>query len=123
MSWKDTDIELWLSRIMRYGIVLASVVVIIGCVMFLNRHGSDQPKYAQFTGEPEQFRNVPGILSSLNSTDGMSMIEFGLVILISIPVLRVLFSVISFAAERDRVYVFITLGVLILLLFSLFGQQ
>ena len=35
VKWGDPDMELVISRIMRYGIVVASVVVIIGCITFL----------------------------------------------------------------------------------------
>ena len=115
--------QLWISRVMRYGIVLASAIVITGCVIFLINYGSVKPEYSKFTGEPEQFTNVVRIISSISSTNGKGLIEFGLVVLIAIPVLRVLFSVISFAAEKNKQYIYITLGVLILLLFSLFWQQ
>jgi uncharacterized membrane protein len=43
-------------------------------------------------------------------------------LLIATPVARVLFSAIAFALERDPMYVVITLIVLAILLFSLFGS-
>jgi uncharacterized membrane protein len=122
-GWKDSDIELWISRVMRYGIVLASVIVVTGCVIFLINYGSVKPEYSHFTGEPEQLTNVFRIVNSIGSTSGKGLIEFGLVMLIAIPIIRVAFSLISFAVERDRAYVLITLAVFILLLFSVFGQQ
>jgi uncharacterized membrane protein len=122
-SWNDSDIELYLSRLMRYGIVLASAIVITGCIIFLAKNGTSIPKYSKFIGEPEQLTNVPGIFSSFLTFSGKGFIEFGLLILISIPVLRVAFSLVSFAVEKDRTYVFITLAVLVLLLYSLFGQH
>ncbi len=122
-SWNDSDIELYLSRLMRYGIVLASAIVITGCVVFLTKSGSSLPQYSKFVGEPEQLTNVPGIFSAFLTFSGKGLIEFGLLILISIPVMRVAFSLVSFAVEKDRTYVFITLAVLILLLYSLFGQN
>jgi len=108
---------------MRYGIVVASVVVIIGCITFLEAHGKDVPQYSHFVGEPPEFTNVWRIISSLSTTSGRGLIEFGLVVLIAIPVLRVAFSIGSFIAEKDKTYVIITSLVFILLLFSLFGQQ
>lgn len=123
LKWGDPDMELIISRIMRYGIVVASTIVLIGCVTFLIKYGSTRPQYGKFTGQPEQFTNVPGIISSLNSMSGRGLIEFGLLVLISIPVMRVAFSIVSFMVEKDRTYVFITLIVFALLLFSLFGQQ
>jgi uncharacterized membrane protein len=123
VKWGDPDMELIISRIMRYGIVIASVIVIIGCITFLEAHGKDIPQYSHFTGEPPEFTNVFRIISSLSTTSGRGLIEFGLVVLIAIPVLRVAFSIGSFIAEKDKTYVIITSLVFILLLFSLFGQQ
>ncbi|HWY97963.1 MAG TPA: DUF1634 domain-containing protein [Bacteroidia bacterium] len=123
LKWGDPDMELLISRIMRYGIVLASIIVIIGCVTFLIKYGSAQPQYSKFVGQPEQFTSVSGIISSLNSMSGRGLIEFGLLVLIAIPVMRVAFSIVSFMVEKDRTYVIITCIVFALLLFSLFGQQ
>jgi uncharacterized membrane protein len=123
LKWGDPDMELLISRIMRYGIVLASTIVIIGCVTFLTQYGSAKPQYSKFVGQPEQFTNVSGIISSLNTMNGRGLIEFGLLVLIAIPVLRVAFSIGSFMVEKDKTYVVITCIVFALLLFSLFGQQ
>ncbi|MGO9690281.1 MAG: DUF1634 domain-containing protein, partial [Syntrophobacteraceae bacterium] len=49
------------------------------------------------------------------------MIQFGLLVLIATPVMRVFFTVVSFTIQRDRVYVGVTLIVLAVLLFSLSG--
>lgn len=123
LTWGDPDMELVISRIMRYGIVVASVIVIIGSVTFLSTHGKDKPQYATFNGQPKELTNVFRIISSLSSTNGLGLIEFGMVVLIAIPVLRVAFSIASFIAEKDKVYVIITSLVFILLLYSLLGQQ
>jgi len=122
-KWGDPDMELIISRLMRYGIVLASLIVIIGCITFLVKHGAEKPHYSQFVGQPEQFKNVSGIVSSLTSMNGLGLIAFGLLVLIGIPVMRVAFSIISFMVEKDKTYVIITCIVFALLLFSLFGQQ
>jgi uncharacterized membrane protein len=49
------------------------------------------------------------------------LIQFGLLVLVATPVARVLFSVIAFIYERDWTYVAITMIVLALLCYSLFG--
>ena len=53
--------------------------------------------------------------------NGRAIIQLGLLLLIATPVARVLFSAIAFAIERDYMYVVITLIVLAILLYSLFG--
>jgi len=45
-------------------------------------------------------------------------IQVGLLILIATPVARVVFSLVAFGIERDKVYVGITLAVLAILLFA-----
>jgi uncharacterized membrane protein len=42
-------------------------------------------------------------------------------LLIATPVVRVAFSVVAFGMQRDRIYVPVTLIVLSILLYSLFG--
>ena len=46
------------------------------------------------------------------------LIQAGLLILIATPVARVMFTLVAFVLERDRVYVGITLAVLSILVYS-----
>jgi uncharacterized membrane protein len=48
-----------------------------------------------------------------------AVIQLGLLILIATPVARVIFSLVGFVLERDRVYVAITLAVLAILAYSI----
>jgi uncharacterized membrane protein len=42
-------------------------------------------------------------------------------LLIATPVARVVFSIVAFALERERLYVVVTLIVFLILIYSLFG--
>ncbi len=53
--------------------------------------------------------------------DGRAIIDIGLLLLIATPVMRVVFSMVAFALEKDRLYVALTLIVLVILLLSLLG--
>jgi uncharacterized membrane protein len=53
----------------------------------------------------------------------IAIAQVGLLVLIATPVVRVMASVVAFVLERDRLYAAITLGVLALLLGSLFGLR
>jgi uncharacterized membrane protein len=55
------------------------------------------------------------------SFSGRGIIQFGLLLLIATPVMRVAFAVVAFMIQRDRIYVGVTLIVLSVLLFSLAG--
>ena len=122
-KWTDEYMEKLISRLLRWGVIVASLIVCIGAAIFLSREGTIKPQYATFQGEPEVFRNVWQILASTLVPSGRGIIETGVLLLITIPVLRVLLSVFSFAKEKDKVYVIITSLVLCFLLFSLFYQR
>jgi uncharacterized membrane protein len=120
--WKtDKDVELAIGTLLRAGVLLAVAIVLFGAIVLLVRHGSARPDYAIFRGEPANLRSLRGILATAFSFQGRGIIQLGILILIATPVARVAFSVIAFALEHDRLYVFITLIVLCVLLFSLAG--
>ena len=120
-AWTDRRIELIVGNLLRAGVLVAAAVVVFGGVIFLARHGREAPHYHVFLGEPEALRTAPGILREAASLRGREIIQLGLLLLIATPILRVAFSMVGFALERDRLYVGITLIVLAVLLFSLAG--
>ena len=61
-----------------------------------------------------------GIVDGLAALRPVAIAQAGLVVLIATPVVRVATSVAAFALEGDRLYTAITLGVLAILLGSLF---
>ena len=64
---------------------------------------------------------VAGIAASYAGVAaGTGLLTLGVFVLFSTPVVRVLLSVLSFAMERDWLYVAITLVVLIDIMFALF---
>ena len=110
-----------LGGLLRYGVITAASVVVCGACIYLFRHGFSHPDYHTFHGEPARFRSLTGIVTDVASLRGQAIIQMGLLLLIATPVVRVAFSAYAFARERDGKYVAITLIVLGLLLFSLFG--
>jgi uncharacterized membrane protein len=117
----DTKVEQIVGKLLVSGVVLSAVVVALGGVLFLARHGNAMPQYHFFQGEPVELRAVGAIFHDALRLDGRAVIQFGLLLLIATPVARVLFSVVAFALERDRTYIVITLIVLAVLLYSLSG--
>ncbi len=112
-------LELVISRLLRAGVILAAALVIAGGAVYLARHGSEAPHLAVFRGEPEDLRTIRGILSSTAGLRGRGIIQLGLLALIATPVARVAFSVYAFARQGDRLYVWVTLAVLAMLLYGL----
>jgi len=121
-NWTDQRIEMAVGRLLQTGVVLAATVVTIGAAIYLVRHAWEPVGYGVFHGEPAEYRTVPGILHGVATLSGRGYIQLGLLLLIATPVARVAFSVWAFAAEKDKMYVGITLFVLAVLLYSLFGS-
>ncbi|MBS1853060.1 MAG: DUF1634 domain-containing protein [Acidobacteria bacterium] len=121
--WTDQKIEEVVGNLLRTGVMLSAVVVLFGGIIYLARHGTEPADYGVFHGEPEELRTVGGIVRYAFSFHGRGIIQLGLLLLIATPVARVAFAVWGFAAERDRLYVFFTVVVLLILLGSLIGSS
>jgi uncharacterized membrane protein len=122
-SWNDLRIEVIIGALLRTGVILAAGVVLFGAVVYLARHGWQIVDYSTFYGEPPTLTSVPGIIQGALHLGGRAIIQLGLLILIATPVARVAFSAVAFAIERDYLYVWITLFVLAVLLYSLVGSH
>ena len=115
----DSDFDVVLGRVLRFGVVLAAVVVLDGAAIYLARHARELPQYHVFRGEPGDLRTMRGIVADARTLSGRGVIQLGLLVLIATPIARVVFSVIGFLRQRDWMYVGITSVVLALLLYSL----
>jgi len=119
----DQQLDFFLGNLLITGVALSALVVLAGAITYLIRHGSQQPDYRFFHGEPDSFRTVSGILRSATEWSGRGLIQLGLLVLIATPVARVAFSLIAFLRQRDLLYSAFTLIVLGVLLFSLIGRH
>lgn len=119
--WSDDKVETMMGNLLRIGVVLAAVVVLLGGSIYLFRHGTEQPVYQVFRGEPDDLRSIRGIVSDVAAFRGRGIVQLGLLLLIATPVARVVFSLYAFLRQGDRIYVAVTLVVLTVLLYSLAG--
>jgi uncharacterized membrane protein len=110
-----------IGRLLQGGVILAAAFVLVGGGAFLARHPAPVTNYRAFQGEPEELRTVSGIFHEALALRGRGLIQFGLLILIATPIVRVAFSVVAFLYQRDWTYVGVTLIVLGLLVYSLLG--
>jgi uncharacterized membrane protein len=115
----DDAVEQLVGRLLQIGVAVAALVVIVGGFMLLARHGGEVPNFSTFAGEPEAIRTLYGVVHGLMAADARSIVQFGLLLLIATPILRVAFTWVAFLMQRDWVYVAITTVVLVLLLFGL----
>lgn len=118
---QDQRMDQIMAVLLRSGVLWSASLVFIGGIIYLSRHDLPTINYRVFQGEPPELRTVGGILHEAATFHGRGWIQLGLLILIATPVARVLFSVFAFIYERDWTYVAITMIVLALLCYSLFG--
>jgi uncharacterized membrane protein len=123
----DTAMDQTLGNLLRAGVILAAVVTAVGGAIYLAKRWDDRaPDRHQFAyahnAPPAEVSSVRGIAAYAFSLRGAGLIQLGVLLLIATPVARVAFSVYTFARQRDVLYVIVTVIVLALLLFSLFGS-
>ena len=118
----DQDIEQLIGLQLRYGVIIASLVVLTGGLVYLQQYGSlAMPAYHQFIGTKAGFTTAAQITAGLKIWNAKSIIQLGVLILIATPILRIAFSLVGFILEKDKMYIAITLIVLTVMLFSIFG--
>lgn len=120
-SLSEQELESLLSNLLKYGVLTASAVVLVGGILYLIRHGAEPAGYKFFRGEPSEFRSPAGVISAVLSGSRRGIIQLGLLLLIATPVVRVLISFIAFLLQREFIYVIVTLLVLASLTYSLVG--
>ena len=109
----DERMDEVIAQLLRAGVVLSAGLVLGGGIWYLAASADHAPEFSQFH---PVVRGL-GSLSALHGSE--KMIMAGLLTLIATPVARVVFSVVAFSVERDRMYVWITLAVLTVLLYSI----
>jgi uncharacterized membrane protein len=121
-TWGDEQMRNLLGTLLRVGVLTSASIVLFGGILFFIQHPGLKIDYTEFKAEPERLRNVHTIVLEALRFKSRSIIQFGLLLLIATPVARVLFSLIGFMVEKDKIYILITLIVLIILCSSLFSS-
>jgi uncharacterized membrane protein len=118
-AWTDQQVEVTISILLRIGVTLAAAIVSVGGILYLIHNGHDIPDDHIFRGEPADLRQVPGVVNDVLALRGRGIIQLGILLLILTPVVRVAFSVFAFWQQRDRLYITVTLIVLVILIHGL----
>jgi uncharacterized membrane protein len=117
-GWTDEQVEKIIGDLLRVGVLLAASVILVGGVLFLARYGGEVARPRTTEDVPEALRSPLGILGAFLARSRRGIIQFGVLLLIATPVARVAFSVFAFLRQHDYLYVFVTLIVLVVLLYS-----
>ena len=118
---EEKDFGVWISLILRIGVLTSAAVIIIGGILFVIQHPNASFSFKSFTGEPARLRQADVIIKEAFQFRSRSVIQLGILILIATPVLRVIFSFIEFLIHKDWIFVIITAIVITTLFYSLFG--
>lgn len=120
--WAERDVELYIGKLLRYGVMISCAITLFGGVIYLFQHKGVIPDYSpipsgqSFPGVADYLRELATIIPRVLSFDGAAIIQLGVVVLIATPIIRVAFSAVSFLIERDYMYVVITLIVLAIII-------
>lgn len=118
----DRDIELFIGQVLRIGVITASCIALLGGILYLVQQGAASiPEYSVFKGEGADYTSFRGIFHGVATGNATEIIQLGVLVLLATPILRIFFSLIAFAIEKDKLYVVITMIVLGIILFSMFG--
>ena len=115
--------QILISRTLRWGVSIASILAGIGGVFYFIQHGTkllDVEKYQHFAYTDVQnpaTTTIGGILEGALTGNSESLIQLGVIALLLTPIMRVVLSLLDFFKQKDWLYVAITafvLGVIIM---------
>jgi uncharacterized membrane protein len=119
----DRRMEIIMGRLLQVGVLLASFVMLVGGVFYVRAHQGATPDYRVFQSEPQALRHIGGVISGVGAGDPAAIVQLAVLLLIATPVARVLFALVAFCIERDKLYVGVSAIVLAVLLLGFFRSQ
>jgi len=118
----ENKLETAISYLLIVGVVVSVILEAIGITLYYGTHGN-----VQISQNPTVFINGKDFFAFIiyqtqhlfGAQNAILFMTLGLIILMLTPYLRAITSVVYFALEKNRKYVFITLFVLVVLTLSL----
>ncbi len=121
--WSDRAVELVMANVLRLGVALAAALVAAGGIAYLFQSWDHETRYHNFAGAAASLTTPAAIVRGALALDPAAIIALGLVVLVLTPVARVVFALLAFAEQRDRLYVVFSLIVLCVLFIGLTGHS
>lgn len=116
----DKDIQAILGTLLRVGVIVSALIVFIGGIVYMRTNANQVVSFEEFHPDIVAFSSVANIINGIKNFDGLAIIQFGVLLLIFTPIMRVVFSVFGFLLEKDYMYVLIGLIVLAVIIMSLY---
>jgi len=123
MQLTDQKLENAIGRMLQLGVMLAALVVLIGGIFYLSQSSGPRPDYAHFHGVDKKLSSPASIVALAAHGNAEGIIQLGLLLLIATPVFRVVVAAAGFLMEHDRMYFWISLVVLAVLVYSLWHSH
>lgn len=119
---KDAGLGFVIGLILRWGVIISIAFTVIGGVIFLFRHENERVSYQVYIEQDQSVKELfTTTFNELFQLKGRAIIMFGILLLFSTPIIRVLFSLIDFIYQKDIIYTIVTLLVLFIIFLSLSG--
>lgn len=116
-TFQDKDLQSFIGNLLRIGVLISMSIIVIGLILYLFQHGSETVHYSNFNSD--NAFEFSSFYHNLLSGESTSIMELGAMTLITIPIIRVLFTMFGFWMEKDRLYTFIAFLVLCIIAYSL----
>jgi uncharacterized membrane protein len=118
-KFTDKDLQIIIGNVLRYGVWLALTVALIGGFILLLSSSEQTIDFQNFTiRDNNLFEVFNAIIAGVKQGNGEAIIFLGIIFLFLTPALRLVLSLISFFLEKDRLYIFITLIVIGIIVLS-----
>ena len=118
-TWGDKEFEVFIGRLLRFGVILAAAWVLAGGIHYAIQYRGAKPDYRAFHGEPADLRYTHEIVQEALQLNARAVIQFGLLLLIATPIARITFSIFGYLMEKDYLYMLITCIVLAVILWNI----
>lgn len=122
---ESQPMELWISHVLRTGVMIAAAVIGFGVLLLLIQGPGpgDPSSVAQLDARGSRAISLdPAIIwAGVRDFRAAGVIELGVLLLILTPVTRVGMTAVLFARQHDRIFVVITTVVLVVLVIGLLG--
>lgn len=112
-----------MGRLLQFGVLLASLVMLVGGILYVRSHRAETPDYRVFKSEPRPLRHIGGVAHGVAAGEPAAIIELAVLLLIATPIARVVFALIAFSIERDKLYILVSTVVLAVLLYGFFHSR
>ena len=124
--WEQRDVNQIMGKLLRYGVISSCAITFIGGILYIFQNQGESMEMYKASDVPNAlfganklYRGLSTIIPRMLLLDGAAIIQFGVCVLIATPIMRVAFSVLVFLAEKDYLYVVITLIVLCIILVNM----